>query len=177
MIKSVLLLVVFLTLSLTLCQAQSSCVNWEKQKELFDKAKTAWTSPACYSFHFEASKFGSESSGRDIQVKNGNAALDGDMSIDEIFDEIETQCLAKCPEEGAYSCDVSYSATRGYPLQVLIDKSQFTVGEETRYTISKVEETNCESHGSPDTKVGGAERSVEESNSRASSRYVRKLYL
>lgn len=119
------------------------CTDWVSNKAAFDNAKAMWQEPACYTFSYAVVGLSaSAAESTSVSVKNGVVVGKG-MSMGDFFDMIEETCFAGCPSEGAHLCKNTYAGTMGYPMSILLDLSEFTAGEEQRYTISDFSVADC----------------------------------
>ena len=145
MYSSSLLILVSLFAS---ASAQEVCKNWAVRKAAFDAAKAAFVEPECYRFKYEDVTTSGSGPIKSVFVVRGSPTGEGDKTLGDFFDMIDTMCFSGCPTEGAYECTNTYAAI-GYPLSIFIDISMFSAGEEERFKISGFAEEECP----PETKA------------------------
>jgi hypothetical protein len=144
------------------------CINWEENKDAFEEARAEWSAPPCYDFSYTFRGFQvGLPEAKAVQVRNGVISGDGDKSINDFFDMIETNCVTSCPTAGASKCVHKYAGD-GHPLSIFIDMSQYRVGEELTYGISDYSVVDCAAttSGAVDGGVGQIQSQGEQDQGR-----------
>lgn len=123
---------------------ETPCVDYENTKSEFDAAKTSWTNPACYDFSYTFLGFQvGAPSVQAVQVRNGAVSGDGDKSVEDFFDMIESLCISSCPDEGAETCIIAYDDTNSYPTTIFIDMNQYTKDDERIFELASFSVVDC----------------------------------
>jgi len=130
-----------------------SCTNWEEASAKYNEAVAKWVEPECYVFTYTFRGFtigGPDPQTR--QVRNGTAINLTDeqeqmyfKTLQDFFDLINDLCIERCPGDGAFVCDITYSEASGvtYPSSIFIDVSQLMADEERIYDITDVSTVDC----------------------------------
>jgi hypothetical protein len=119
------------------------CQNYEQSAEALSAAKAIWAAPPCYDFSYAFTGFqrGTPLS-KSVRVRNGVLSGEGDKTIDDFFDMIDSLCLRDCPSSGAARCFNTYS-DQGFPTRIEIDISKFTPDDARNYIITDFAVVEC----------------------------------
>jgi len=153
--------VVFL-LALPFAFAQEACVGWESVKRDFLNAQNLWSEPSCYDFAYTIRRLtATESDPISVQFRDGSSG--GEKSLGDFLRMIQDECFASCPGAGAHKCTIVY-ATAGYPVDIFIDRNEFSAGEELSFEITGYQPCSEEPFApSGGTSTGGADADAGES--------------
>jgi hypothetical protein len=121
------------------------CQNYEQSAEALSAAKAIWAAPPCYDFSYTFNGFQiGKPSSKGVQVRNGVVSGEGDKTIDDFFDMIDSLCVRNCPASGAARCSNTYS-DQGFPTRIEIDISKFTPDGARNYIIADFAVVECSS--------------------------------
>ncbi|GAX10926.1 hypothetical protein FisN_2Lh456 [Fistulifera solaris] len=136
------------------------CQNYEETSTALQEAKAAWVDPPCYDFSYTFTGFQvGEPVPQAVQVRDG-VAENGNKTMDDFFQMIESLCVENCPAEGAARCEVEY-ALEGYPMNIFIDIDQYQPDNRRTYAIENFAFIDCDDQEKP-TNVPVTENPSEE---------------
>lgn len=113
--------------------------KWETTRDELAAALAKWPAPECYKFKLTIGCFCPEEyrGPHKVKVRKGKVVGDNPYSLptmEEIYENIQDQCIEECPETGAERCEVKYGAD-GEVVQLSIDRSFHIADEEIYYQI------------------------------------------
>lgn len=146
--------------------AYSTATSCQEGKNALELARTKWTNskpPSCYTYTLTTSQLGPVEP-KSISVQANNGASSNGMSVEQLFQLIQTECYNECETANtAARCTIQFAAREGYPLQILIDYSSTRVGEELRYKVTEFQENACSSAKNPTKAESGGRGTISRS--------------
>jgi Family of unknown function (DUF6174) len=115
--------------------------HWPQTKLDYEtNMREHWSNPSCYLYEFQYIVFGPPELLRPIRISVVDGVVDHvedvedpsnvtpspyipQLTMNDIFDEIQKKCFQDCPEKGAPECSVHYDALHGNVKDLMINDS------------------------------------------------------